>query len=190
MRILQQLKILNWGLRKKGRENILVKLALIKVLGHLVMLLMVLKPLPKIIVVHNCLHQHGVPALTITVTSMVHCRWCDWYVQAINCSDTLRNTHVLFESLGYCLYNQSPVGNWTYTGCRHSTMAAHISWTMMVIEFLATPQRCATLRYSQVVARTQRVMATLHSVYTHRLNWVSCLAIKGRNCWHRYRYIA
>jgi len=50
-------------------------------------------------------------------------------------------------------FNSSPAGNNMYTGINFETMALHIKHTV----HLATPNRCATVRYSAVVARIYKI---------------------------------
>ena len=106
----------------------------------------------EVIVIHNCLHQHGVPTFTIVIVCMIHGRCiCDPSIRPADCGMPNFSLNPLTTS-----FKPSPDGNRMYIGRSFRTIALHVSLTITQTVQWAIPKRWATLQYAAGVAKTQK----------------------------------
>ena len=133
----------------------------------------------EVIVIDNSLQEHRVPTFPIIIISVVHCRRWNWNMAAINGPSTLDQTPPFSLNPSTTLESSTPYGKCIYVFRSTSTIALQVSQTITHTIHLATPNKCAIVRYSPQVARYQRVIATCWSTHIARLSFVFCHCIYG-----------
>ena len=141
--------------------------------------------------VNNSLGNNQVPAFTIVIVCVVHCRWYYWYVHSIHGTCTLRNIPSTLKTLN-CSFRLSPVGKLMQTDWKVCTYNSSASFMynhthILCIELNQTDEILwDTVQYSDGVARIHKVIATSLSTDIGLLMFVFCFSISGCSLWHKY----
>ena len=115
---------------------------------------------------------------------------CDPSVEPAQCGKSpaiIKPLHCLLQFVSHSL---SPTGKWTYLGNSTFTIAAQVSLTIQQTVHRATPNSYAIVWYSDVVARTHSVIATLCCTDIAFLNLVLNLMMLCSSWLHMYRNVS